>query len=66
MGGMGVCGVSYFPEGLGTNNSVSGLILSNNLSYNLCSFIWKSVHLEKSPSSNMACMEWKMIFPSVW
>jgi len=27
-----------FPEGSGTDNFVSGLILSNNLSYNLHSF----------------------------
>ena len=38
MGGMNVCkmdtGTSLsFLEGLDTNNSVSGLILSNNLSY---------------------------------
>ena len=28
-----------FPEELGTNNSVSRLVLSNYLSYNLCSFV---------------------------
>ena len=37
-----------FPEGPDTNNSISRLILSNNLSYNLYSFIWKSVYLEKN------------------
>ena len=46
-----------FPEGSGTDNFVSGLILSNNLSYNLHSFAWESVYLEKSPSLKMACVE---------
>jgi len=43
MGETGVHGVGTgagpsFLEESGTNNSVSRLILSNNLSYNLCSF----------------------------
>jgi len=40
-----------FSEGSDTNNFVSGLILSNNISYNLHSFAWESVHLEKNLSS---------------
>ena len=41
---MDVCGIGTragpsFPEELGANNSVSELILSNNLSYNLHSFV---------------------------
>jgi len=67
MGGTDVCrmgtraGLS-FPEELCANNSVSGLVLSNNLLYNLYSFAWELVHLEKSSLSKMACVEWKMIF----
>jgi len=44
MGGLDVCevdtgaGLSFLEES-GTNNFVSELILSNNLSYNLCSFV---------------------------
>jgi len=62
MGGIDVCGMDTradpsFPEELGTNNSVSGLVLSNNLLYNLCSFAWELVYLGKSPSSKMACVE---------
>ena len=55
-----------FPKELGTNNSVSGLVLSNNLLYNLCSFAWESVHLEKSSSLKIICVEQKMIFPYIW
>jgi len=55
-----------FPEGSGIDDFVSELILSNNLSYNLHSFVWESVHLEKSSSSKMAYAEWKMIFPYIW
>ena len=36
-----------FPEKSGANNSVSGLVLFNNLSYNLYSFAWELVHLGK-------------------
>jgi len=71
MGGMGMCQMDIgagpsFPEELGANNPVSGLILSSNLLYNLCSFAWESVHLEKSFSSKIACVEWKMIFLCIW
>jgi len=43
MGGMDVCRIGTraglsFPEELGTDNSVSKLILSNDLLYNLHSF----------------------------
>ena len=54
-----------FPEKSDTNNSISELILSNNLSYNLCSFTWESVYLGKSFSSKMAYVEWKIIFPCI-
>jgi len=41
---MGVCGMDTgaglsFSEELDTNDSISGLVLSNNSSYNLCSFV---------------------------
>jgi len=44
MGGMSVYRMGTgagpsFSEGLGTDDSVSRLILSNNLLYNLCSFV---------------------------
>jgi len=55
-----------FPEGSNADNSVSRLILSNNLSYNLCSFVWELVHLEKNPSSKIVCVECKMIFSYSW
>jgi len=38
-----------FPERLGTDNSISELILFNNLLYNLYFFKWESVHLKKVP-----------------
>ena len=54
---MSICEISTkvdlsFLEGLDTNDSVSRLILSNNLSYNLCFFhksqyIWKKSFLSK-------------------
>jgi len=52
MGEMSVCGIGTgaglsFSKELDTDDSVSGLILSNNLSYNLYSFVWKSVYLGK-------------------
>ena len=52
----------FFPEESGANDSVSRLILSNKLLCNLCSFTWKSVHLENNLLSKMAYVEWKMIF----
>ena len=67
---MGVYGMSIrvglsLPEGLNTNNSISGLILSNNLLYNLCSFTQELVHLEKNSLSKMAYMEQKIKFSSI-
>jgi len=64
---MGVHGIGTgagpsFPKELDVNNSISGLVLSNNSLYNLCSFAWKLVHSGKSPSSKMACVEWKIVF----
>jgi len=55
---MGMCGIDTgaslsFLEEPGTNDSISRLILSNNLSYNLCSFVWELVHLGKSSSSKI-------------
>jgi len=47
----------FFPKGSGTDDSVSRLILSNKLLYNLCSFAWKLVYLGKSLSSKMAYVE---------
>ena len=38
MGGMGTGASPSLPEGPGSDNSVSGLILFNNLLYNLYSF----------------------------
>ena len=66
MGGMDVCGMDTgaglsFPERSDTNNSVSKLVLSNNLSYNLYSFVQELVYLEKSLLLKMVCMEQKMI-----
>ena len=49
-----------FPEELGTNNSVSRLVLSNYLSYNLCSFVQELVHLGKSLLSKMARVKYGM------
>ena len=56
---------SFFPEDLGANNSVSGLILSNNLLYNLHSFSWELVYVGKFSLSNIICVEHKMIFHCV-
>ena len=66
-----MCGVGNgaclsFPEESDTDDSIFELILFNNLSYNLHSFVWESVYLGKSPSSKMACVEQKMIFPCIW
>ena len=66
MCGVGAGAGPSFPERSGINDFVSELILSNNLSYNLHSFVWKSVHLEKSSSLKIAYAECKMIFPYVW
>ena len=68
---MGECGMSTgadpsFPEVLGANDSISGLVLSNNLLYSLHSFVWELVHLGKSSSSKIACVEQKMIFSCIW
>ena len=48
MGGMNVYGVctevgSSFPKESDADNSISELISSNNLLYNLCSFVWELV-----------------------
>jgi len=42
--GMGTGAGLYFPKKLDTNDSVSELVLSNNLLYNLCSFVWELVY----------------------
>jgi len=47
----------FLLEDLSANNFVSGLILFNNLLYNLHFSIWESVHLEKNSWSNIACVE---------
>jgi len=47
----------FFLEQSDTDNFVSGLILPNNLLYNLCSFKRESVYLEKSSSSKIAYMK---------
>ena len=65
MYGMGTRADPSFSEELDANNSVSRLILSDNLLYNLYSFAWALVHLEESLSSKMAYVEWKMIFSCV-
>lgn len=67
---MNVCRIDYrvglsLPEGLGTDNSISGLIWYNGLLYNLCSFVQKSVYLEKNFSLKMVCMECKITFPYI-
>ena len=54
MGEMDMCGMGTgaglsFPERLGTDNSISELILFNNLLYNLYFFKWELVHLKKVP-----------------
>ena len=65
MCGMGIGAGLPFSEESDTDDSVSGLILSNNLLYNLYSFTWKLVYLGKSFSSKIACMKWKMIFSCI-
>ena len=59
---VGICGMgtrvdSFFPEELGTNNFIFELVLSNSLSYNLHSFAYELVYLEKSSLSKIACVE---------
>ena len=54
-----------FTKELDTNDSISELILSNNLLYNLHFFTWELVHLGKSFLSKMICVEQKMIFPCI-
>ena len=53
------------PEGLDTDNFISKLIWSNDLLYNLYSFVQESVHLGKNFLSKMVCIEWKITFPYV-
>jgi len=64
--GMGTRTGPSFLEGLGTDNFVSRLILSNNLLYNLCYFQWESLYLEKSSLSKMVYIEQRIIFPCIW
>ena len=71
MGEIGICGIDnrvslFFPEWLDTDNSISGLILSNNLLYNLYYFVWDLVCFKKSFSSKIVCVEQKMIFSCVY
>jgi len=54
-----------FLKGPDIDNSVSVLILFNNLLYNLYSFAWELVYLEKSSLSKIVYIKWKMIFPYV-
>jgi len=68
--GIGMCRIGTgagpsFPEKLGVNNSIFGLVLSNNSSYNLYSFVWELVYLGKIFLSKIVCMEWKMVFSCV-
>jgi len=63
MGGMGTGAGSSLLEGSDTDSSVSRLILSNNLLYNLCSFTQELVYSEKNSSLKIVYIEWKMIFP---
>ena len=46
--GIGTRAGPSFSEGPSTNNSIFRLILSNNLLYNLCSFVQKLVYLGKN------------------
>ena len=55
-----------FLERLGTDDSVSRINLSNNLLYNLYSFAQESVHLEKSSSLKILCVEQKITFPYIY
>ena len=63
-----MCGIdtrAFLLERSDANNSVSRLILFNNLLYNLYSFVWELVYLGKSFLSKMAYMEQKMIFSGI-
>ena len=53
-------------KGLDTNNSISQLILFNNLLYNLYSFTQDFVYLGKNFLSKIVCVEQKIIFSCVW
>ena len=53
-------------KGLDTNNSISQLILFNNLLYNLYSFTQDLVYLGKNFLSKIVCVEQKIIFPCIW
>ena len=71
MEGMGICKIGTgagpsFPEELDVNDSVSELVLSSNSSYNLHLFVWELVYLGKSPLSEMACIEQKIVFLCIW
>jgi len=57
MRGIGTRAGPSFLKGSDIDNFISGLILSNNLLYNLHSFAWESVYLEKSYSSKIAYMK---------
>ena len=61
MGRMGTrVGLSLL-EGLSTDNSISRLILSNNLLYNWCSLAQELIYLVKNSSSKIVYVKWKMI-----
>ena len=62
MGEMCMCVINNraspsFPEELDTDDSISRLILSNNLLYNLYSFIWESIYLGNFFSSKIVYVE---------
>ena len=63
---MGIKAGLFFLKESDIDNFVSGLILPNNLSYNLCSFKRELIHLGKSSSSKMAYVKWKITFSYVW
>ena len=62
MKGISMCEISTetgssFLEESSTDDSISELILSNNLLYNLYFFAQKSVYLEKSFLSKIVCVK---------
>ena len=57
MGETGTRADLSLPESLSANNSVSRLVLSNNLLYSLYFFASESVHSEKNFTLKMACVE---------
>jgi len=62
MGRMGTrVGLSLL-EGLSTDNSISRLILSNNLLYNWCFLAQELIYLGKNSSSKIVYVKWKMIY----